>query len=90
MRWKIWQKELKKLGINSKRELFEIDKGIKAGYYILTKYYKQTGSVEKALNRYVGAKNGYARNVLSTYAELILLSKNCFGNVCVKENLYGH
>jgi len=73
---KVWAKELQKQGIiKEKKDLFDYDKSLLASNYILTKYYKKTGSWTKALQKYVGKKNGnYAKNVLAIYGELQLLN----------------
>jgi soluble lytic murein transglycosylase-like protein len=74
--WNIWKEELStKLNIKTQRDLFEIDNNIKAGNYILSKYYKSTGSLEKALKKYVGGDPRYSIKVLSNYAELSFLTK---------------
>jgi soluble lytic murein transglycosylase-like protein len=74
----IWTKELKKQKIiKEKRDLFDYDKNLLASHYILTRYYENTGSWEKALKKYVGANSeSYVKNVLASCGELYLLSKN--------------
>lgn len=74
----IWVKELIEQGIiKERRDLFDYDKSLLASEYILTEYYKETGSWEKALRKYVGKKHKtYAKDVLAIYGELLLLTKN--------------
>ena len=74
----IWTEVLKEQGIiKEKKDLFAYDKSLLASEYILTKYYKKTGSWKKALNKYVGKKHKtYSRNVLAAYGELKLLEIN--------------
>jgi len=69
--WTVWKDELiTQFNIKTERELFEIDNNIRAGHYIFSKYYKQTGSVKKALNRYVGGDPTYPVRVLANYNKL--------------------
>ena len=70
----IWVDELIKQGIiKEEKDLFDYDKNLLTSSYILTKYYKETGSWKKALNKYVGKHKTYARDVLAAYGELQLL-----------------
>lgn len=73
----IWVEVLKEQGIiKERRDLFDYDKNLLASSYILTKYYKETGSWKKALNKYVGkGHKTYVRDVLATYGELQLLKQ---------------
>jgi len=69
-------KALIKAGIiKEKRDLWDIDKNIKAGAFIFEGYLKQTnGDVTKALDRYLGKKDGaYTLRILTTYANLSIL-----------------
>jgi len=64
----IWEKELKKAGIiRHKRELFNPEKNIRAGAYILTKYYSQTGCIKRALVKYSGNEKSYYEKVMIAY-----------------------
>ena len=74
----IWTKTLIKEGIIVEtRDLFDYDKNILASDYIITLYYNQTGSWEKALKKYVGGHhNSYVNDVLAIYGELILLNNS--------------
>lgn len=73
---RIWVEVLKKQGIiKEKKDLFDYDKNLLASKYILTEYYKETGSWKKALNKYVGKHKTYARDVLAAYGELQLLKQ---------------
>jgi len=74
--WKTWSKELKPIGITTALDLHEIKLGIKAGEYIIDKYYNKTGNLKKALRKYVGGTNSYAVKVLTNYAELNLLVRS--------------
>lgn len=70
----IWVKTLKEQKIiKEKKDLFDYDKSLLASKYILTEYYKKTGSWKKALNKYVGGDKKYANKVLAAYGELLLL-----------------
>jgi soluble lytic murein transglycosylase-like protein len=55
----------------SKKDLLDVDKNIKAGYYVLMKYRQQHGSFRKALEMYYGSvdkeeNRDYALRVLNT------------------------
>jgi hypothetical protein len=64
----IWEKELKKAGIiRHKGELFNPEKNIRAGKYILTKYYSQTGCIKKTLVKYSGNEKSYYEKVMIAY-----------------------
>jgi soluble lytic murein transglycosylase-like protein len=68
VRHAVWEKELKKAGIiRHKKELFNPEKNILAGKYILTKYYGQTGCLEKTLKKYSGNDNRYFEKVMTVY-----------------------
>lgn len=61
---KVWTKELIEIGIiNSKRDLFKVEKNIEAGDYILTKYRKKS-SLQKALTNYSGGDKRYYKKVM--------------------------
>lgn len=74
----IWVKELiKNKIIKNKRDLFDYKTNLAASNYILTKYYKETGSWEKALKKYVGANfRTYVRDIFANCGSLYLLSKS--------------
>jgi hypothetical protein len=68
VRHAVWEKELKKAGIiRHKQELFDPEKNIRAGKYILTKYYGQTGCIEKTLRKYSGNEKKYFEKVMTVY-----------------------
>ncbi|MBA4391540.1 MAG: hypothetical protein C0399_11480 [Syntrophus sp. (in: bacteria)] len=68
VRHAVWEKELKEAGIISdKQELFNPEKNIRAGKYILTKYYGQTGCLEKTLKKYSGNKKRYFDKIMIEY-----------------------
>jgi soluble lytic murein transglycosylase-like protein len=70
VRWAVWHIELKKAGIiKTKQCLFNPEKNVKAGEYILAKYYKQTGDIEKALIKYSGGARGYIKKVMEAKKE---------------------
>jgi hypothetical protein len=59
--------KMKKMGINSS-QLYHIDNNVKLGCWILRDYYNETGSIEKALTKYVGGNhNGYIDDILIGY-----------------------
>ena len=60
-------KAFKKLGITN---LHSIHENIIAGNYILNLYIKKTGSLSKALNKYVNGSNNYVSKVLTRYNKL--------------------
>lgn len=56
-------------------EVYEIDNNIHLGCWILREYLDQTGSIDKALTRYVGGKHpSYVRDILSGYANEMIES----------------
>jgi soluble lytic murein transglycosylase-like protein len=64
---KYHEDKMKKLGINSS-QLFHIDNNVKLGCWILRDYYNNTGSIEKALTKYVGGShNGYINDILTGF-----------------------
>jgi hypothetical protein len=61
------QDKIKKIGITN-GQLFHIDNNIRLGCWILRDYYNNTGSIEKALTKYVGGShNGYINDILIGY-----------------------
>ena len=71
----VWVETLKEQGIiEERKDLFDYDKSLLASEYILTYYYKQTGSWQLALKKYVGGHHkSYTKDVFATYGELQLL-----------------
>ena len=63
--YKGWRKELKKIGITHREQLFNPDMNVKAGKHILGIYYKEAnGNLEQALRDYSGNTKWYAERVL--------------------------
>ncbi len=59
--------KMKELGITS-AQLFHIDNNVRLGCMILRDYYNLTGSIEKALKRYVGGSHAtYTQDILIGY-----------------------
>ncbi len=72
VRHAVWGKELKKAGIiRHNQELFNPEKNIRAGEYILTKYYGQTGCLTKTLKKYSGNDKRYFEKVMAVYKRQI-------------------
>lgn len=71
VRWKIWGPTLRKEGIAKRRaDLFDPEKNIKAGRYILTHYLrKHDGDLRKALASYSGGARGYYEKVMEAHHE---------------------
>jgi len=66
---KYHEDKMKKMGITN-GQLFHIDNNIKLGCWILREYYNDTGSIEKALTKYVGGNhNGYINDILTGYTD---------------------
>lgn len=64
--------KLKEQNIN-RNQLFHIDNNIHLGVRILSEYYKQTQSIEKALMKYVGGNQaGYVCDILASYTDLTI------------------
>ncbi len=60
--------KMAKMGINHS-QLFHIDNNVRLGCWILRDYYDQTGSIEKALRKYVGGSHAsYTQDILIGYA----------------------
>jgi len=71
--WKVWLNELKeKKIITNLRDLYDPERNINAGSYILAKYLNQYKSLKKGLQAYFGKVNG------KTYFEKILKSAGEF------------
>lgn len=61
----IWDNELKEKGIiKEERDIFNIEKNIKAGHYILTYYKSKTKSFRKALLKYNGGGKNYPNKII--------------------------
>lgn len=59
--------KIKKMGITN-GDIYHIDNNIRLGCWILREYYNDTGSIEKALTKYVGGNhNGYINDILIGY-----------------------
>ena len=66
----IWVDELKDKGIiESENDLFTIDKNIRAGHYILTKY-QEGRTLHQALKKYSGGDNRYHKRVIKCLEEI--------------------
>jgi len=65
IRYEMHKNDLKQFGIFKAKDLFHPDKNIKAGKFILTKYYKAcNGDLKKALMLYSGNAKWYPERVL--------------------------
>ena len=74
--WKIWGPDLIKAGIaKEERDLFDPSISIRAGEYVLVKCLTASGGdVTKALERYLGGKDGfYTKKILSRLADMYVL-----------------
>lgn len=62
--------------IKEKRDLFNIDANVRAGYYILEMYLKESnGNITKALEKYLGGRDGiYVLKILTCLANLYVLT----------------
>ena len=76
--WKIHHKILRSRGIAPTREhMFDPERGVEAGIYILSRYINAYGSVQKALNRYYGGiAKSYLKKVNNNVAQLQRHSNN--------------
>jgi hypothetical protein len=62
-----WDK-MQEMGIDYKA-VYHIDNNVRLGTWILREYYDSTGSIEKALTRYVGGKHeSYVKDILVGFA----------------------
>lgn len=70
--YEVHKKDLVALDIKKKRELFDIDKNIRATSFVLQMMLKKDGgNVEKALHSYLGGKDGkYVARIFSNYVHL--------------------
>jgi len=65
IRYVVWHKELKKEGIiKNRNDLFKHENNKKAAYYVLGKYYSQTGDLKKTLVKYSGGAKNYYEKVV--------------------------
>jgi len=63
--WRVWKKELRKLGIHSADELYDPMKNVKAGKYILNRHYEWAkGDLRKALQDYSNGKSFFYEKVM--------------------------
>ena len=71
----VWGQELKESNIiEDYKDLYDPVLNIKATNYILTKYLDETGSLKKALYKYVGGKkDNYVYDILKNIGELAIL-----------------
>lgn len=68
--------KMAKLGI-SHSQLFHIDNNVRLGSMILRDYFDQTGSIEKALKKYVGGNHAsYTQDILIGYTNATIPLRN--------------
>ncbi len=81
--YNIHKKDLVTLGIHRKRDLFDIDKNMKATSFILQMMLKKdNGDIVKALHSYLGEKGGkYINRIFSNYVHLSLEIENAMPEV---------
>jgi hypothetical protein len=74
----IHKKDLEGLGILKRRDLFDIDKNVKATSFVLQMMLKKDkGDIVKALHSYLGGKDGkYVARIFSNYVNLSLEIEN--------------
>lgn len=74
----VHKKDLATLGIYKKRDLFDVDKNIKATSFILQMMLRKgDGDIVKALHFYLGGKDGkYVNRIFSNYVHLSLEIEN--------------
>ena len=66
-----WSKELiEQKIIKSKRDLYDIEKNIRAGNYILTKYFGTYKNIDLTLEKYSGNAKGYSHKVFVALGEI--------------------
>ena len=67
--------KMKKIGITN-GDLYHIDNNVRLGCWILRDYFNKTGSIEKALKRYVGGNHAtYTSDILVGYANTMIPRK---------------
>jgi len=81
--YNIHEKDLIALGIHKRRDLFDIDKNIKATSFILQMMLRKgEGDIVKALHFYLGGKDGkYVNRIFSNYVHLSLEIENALPNM---------
>lgn len=76
VRWEVWGRELQEQKIAMRFEdLYNPSNSIKAGEYILMKYYSATRDLQNALKKYVGDSGlkgeAYSQRILQLYGNLV-------------------
>jgi soluble lytic murein transglycosylase-like protein len=67
--------KMKKIGITN-GDLYHIDNNVRLGCWILREYFNKTGSIEKALKRYVGGNHAtYANDILIGFTNTMIPRK---------------
>ena len=67
--------KMKKIGITN-GDLYHIDNNVRLGCWILREYFNQTGSIEKALKKYVGGNHAtYANDILIGFTNTMIPRK---------------
>lgn len=71
-----WHRDkMMELGITHE-EVYNIDNNVRLGCWILRQYLDRTGSIDKALTKYVGGKHpSYVRDILSGYTNEMIYMK---------------
>ena len=79
----IHKKDMTALGIHKKRDLFDMDKNIKATSFILQMTLKKSNNnIEKALHFYLGGRDGkYVNRIFSNYVHLSLEIESALPNL---------
>jgi hypothetical protein len=68
VRYSVWKKELRTIGIHFKQELFVPEKNIQAGKFVLAHHHKQAkGDLQKTLQGYSGNAKWYYERVMTNY-----------------------
>jgi hypothetical protein len=67
--------KMKKIGI-ANGDLYHIDNNVRLGCWILREYFNQTGTIEKALKKYVGGNHStYANDILIGFTNTMIPRK---------------
>jgi len=67
--------KMKKIGITN-GDLYHIDNNVRLGCWILREYFNKTGSIEKALKKYVGGNHAtYANDILIGFTNTMIPRK---------------
>jgi hypothetical protein len=67
--------KMKKIGITN-GDLYHIDNNVRLGCWILREYFDKTGTIEKALKRYVGGHHStYANDILTGFTNTMIPKK---------------